>query len=141
MRRRCVRLAILGLLVSAATGVSAQPVGTMSDLMIRILYPNADAVFYIETRTPSTEAEWGELQAKTLVLAESANLLLMPGRMRDDKQWVEDAKLLREAGAAAYKAARAKDVAALTALNDQLYQSCVQCHLHYRPNYGRGRRP
>jgi hypothetical protein len=141
MRRRCVQLATLGLIVSVAAAVSAQPVGSMSDLMIRILYPNADAVFYIETRTPSTEAEWGELQAKTLLLAETANLLLMPARMRDDKQWVEDTKLLREAGAAAYKAARAKDVPALTALNDQLYQSCVQCHLHYRPNYGRGRRP
>jgi hypothetical protein len=108
--------------------------------MIKILYPDADAVFYITTRTPTTEAEWGELQAKTLMLAETANLLMMPGRLRDEKQWVEDAKLLREAGAAAYKAARAKDVPALEGLNDQLYQSCVQCHMHYRPNYGR-RRP
>jgi hypothetical protein len=119
----------------------AQPVGTMSELMIRILYPNADAVFYITTRVPANEVEWGELQAKTLMLGESANLLLMPAHMRDEKQWVEDAKLLREAGAAAYKAAKAKDVAALEALNDQLYNSCVQCHRHYRPNYGRGRRP
>jgi hypothetical protein len=135
-----MRLATLfGILIGAAT-LSAQPIGTMSDLMIKILYPNADAVFYITTRTPTSEAEWGELQAKTLVLAETANLLVMPGRLRDEKQWVEDAKLLREAGAAAYKAARAKDVPALEGLNDQLYQSCVQCHMHYRPNYGR-RRP
>jgi hypothetical protein len=135
-----MRLAtLLAILIAGAT-LSAQPIGTMSDLMIKILYPNADAVFYITTRTPNTEAEWGELQAKTLVLAETANLLMMPGRLRDDKQWVEDTKLLREAGAAAYKAARAKDVAALEGLNDQLYQSCVQCHMHYRPNYGR-RRP
>jgi hypothetical protein len=140
MRTLPMRLATLfGILIGAAT-LSAQPIGTMSDLMIKILYPNADAVFYITTRTPTSEAEWGELQAKTLVLAETANLLVMPGRLRDEKQWVEDAKLLREAGAAAYKAARAKDVPALEGLNDQLYQSCVQCHMHYRPNYGR-RRP
>jgi hypothetical protein len=140
MRTSSMRLAtLLAILIAGAT-LSAQPIGTMSDLMIKILYPNADAVFYITTRTPNTEAEWGELQAKTLVLAETANLLMMPGRLRDEKQWVEDTKLLREAGAAAYKAARAKDVAALEALNDQLYQSCVQCHMHYRPNYGR-RRP
>jgi hypothetical protein len=137
-----VQLATIALLLlAAAAGVSAQPVGTMSELMIRILYPNADAVFYITTRTPKTEVEWGELQAKTLILAESANLLLMPAHMRDEKRWVEDAKLLREAGAAAYKAAKAKDVAALEGLNDQLYNSCVQCHQDYRPNYGRGRRP
>ena len=140
MRTLPMRLAtLLGILIGAAT-LSAQPIGTMSDLMIKILYPNADAVFYITKRTPTTEADWGELQAKTLVLAETANLLVMPGRLRDEKQWVEDAKLLREAGAAAYKAARAKDVPALEGLNDQLYQSCVQCHMHYRPNYGR-RRP
>jgi hypothetical protein len=117
----------------------AQPIGTMSELMIRILYPTSDAVFYITTRTPETEAEWNELQNKTLMLAESANLLLMPAHMRDEKQWPADVKLLRDAASAAYQAAKAKDVAALDGLNDALYQSCVQCHTHYRRNYGRGR--
>ena len=32
---------------------------------------------------------------------------------------------------------RAKDVAALEALNDELYQSCVTCHEHFRPGYGK----
>lgn len=132
---------VLVLLSIVAARAAAQPVGTMSELMIRILYPTSDAVFYITTRAPTTEAEWGDVQAKTLMLAESANLLLMPAHMRDEQQWVADAQLLREAGAAAYKAAKGKDVAALEALNEQLYQSCVQCHTHYRKNYGRGRRP
>ena len=114
-------------------------VGSMSELMIRMIYPTSDAVFYIETRTPTTEAEWGELQAKTLTLAESANLLMMPGRARDQGRWMDDAKLMLDAGQAAYRAARAKDVEALVAVNDALYQSCVQCHQHYRTNYGRGR--
>ena len=47
----------------------------------------------------------------------------------------------QDVGAEAFKAAKRKDVDALSALNDQLYQSCVTCHQHYRPNYGRGRRP
>ena len=50
---------------------------------------------------------------------------------------MQDAKLMLDAGMAAFKAARAKDVAALEALNDQLYTSCTSCHQHYRPNYGR----
>jgi len=111
----------------------------MSELMIRMIYPTSDAVFYIETRTPTTEAEWGELQAKTLTLAESANLLMMPGRARDQGRWMDDAKLMLDAGQAAYRAARAKNVDALVEVNDALYQSCVQCHQHYRTNYGRGR--
>ena len=114
-------------------------VGTMSDLMVKMIYPTSDAVFYIKTRTPKTDEEWGELQAKTLTLAEAANLLMMPGRARDQERWISDAKLMLDAGAAAYKAAKAKDISALVALNDDLYQSCVVCHQHYRRNYGRGR--
>lgn len=117
--------------------LSAQSLGTMSELMVKIIYPTSDAVFYITSRTPTTEAEWGDLQAKTLMLAESANLLMMPSRARDQDRWMADAKLMREAGAAAFRAAKRKDVAALDALNDQLYQSCTTCHEHYRPNYGR----
>ena len=123
--------------VLAATSVAAQSVGTMSELMTKIIYPASDPVFYITTRTPTTEVQWNELQAQTLMLAESANLLMMPAHARDQDRWMADAKLLREAGAAAFKAAKNKDVAALDALNDQLYQSCTTCHMHYRPNYGR----
>ena len=118
---------------------SPHPVGSMADLMSKIIYPTSDAVFYISTRTPKTDAEWLDLQGKTLALAESANLLMMPGRARDADRWMADSKLMLDAGAAAYKAARAKDVAGLEAVNDALYESCVTCHRHYRPNYGRGR--
>ena len=111
--------------------------GTMSELMIRIIYPTSDAVFYITTRTPKDDAEWNELQAKTLMLAESANLLMMPIHARDDDRWMKDARLMLDVGTAAFKAAKARDVAALDALNDQLYASCTTCHQHYRPNYGK----
>lgn len=117
--------------------VSPRPVGTMSELMIKIIYPTSDAVFYVETRQPATDAEWGELQNKTLALAESANLLMMPGRARDQDRWLADAKLMLEAGTDAFKAAKAHDLDALVELNDRLYASCVTCHQHYRPNYGR----
>jgi hypothetical protein len=113
------------------------PVGSMSDLMVKMIYPASDAIFYITTRTPTTEAEWGELQAKALTLAESANLLMMPGRARDEERWMQDAGLMLDAGRAAYRAARAKDVNTLDALSDRLYESCTSCHQHYRPNYGR----
>lgn len=114
-----------------------QPVGSVSELMVQILRPTSDAVFYIATRTPATEAEWRDLQARTLTLAESANLLMMPGRARGRDQWMKDARRLLDAGRAAFEAARAKDVARLEALNDQLYESCVACHTHFRPGYGR----
>lgn len=137
----CAVVAVLAFDVQTPASQEAaaptRPVGTMSDLMVKMIYPTSDAIFYIETRTPKTDAEWGELQAKTLTLAESANLLMMPGRARDQERWMADAKLMLDAGMAAYAAAKKKDVAALVELNDAVYQSCVVCHQHYRRNYGR----
>ena len=125
------------LLATTAVGAQMQPASTMSDLMVKIIYPASDALFYITTREPKTEAEWVELQGKALAVAESANLLMMPGRARDQDRWIQDAVLMLDAGRAAFRAAKAKDVAALEALSDQLYTSCTSCHQHYRPNYGR----
>jgi len=125
----------------AAPASDLKVIGTMSELMIKIIYPSSDAVFYITTRTPETEQQWVDLQGQTLMLAESANILMMAGHARDQERWMADAKLMRDAGAAAFKAAKAKDVQALEALNEQLYQSCTTCHMHYRRNYGRGATP
>jgi hypothetical protein len=112
-------------------------VGSMSDLMVKIIYPASDALFYIESRTPKTDAEWTTLEGQALMVAESANLLMLPGRARDQKQWMADARLMLEAGAAAVKAAKAKNVEGIAALSDQLMESCTSCHKNYRPGYGR----
>jgi hypothetical protein len=122
-----------------AASTPARRVGTMSELMVDFIYPASDAVFYISSRTPTTSEEWMVLQAQTLMLAESANLLMMPDRAIDQDQWMADATLLLEAGEAAYRAAKDRDVPALEALSDALYESCVTCHRNYRPSYGRPR--
>jgi hypothetical protein len=109
----------------------------MSELMVHLIYPTSDAVFYITSRTPKTDAEWADLQAKTLMLAESANLLMMPSRARGREQWIKDSQLMLDAGTAAFRAAKAKDTAALESLSDQLMESCTTCHAHFRPGYGR----
>ena len=129
----------------AQAGSSDRPptrnVGSMSDLMVKIIYPASDALFYIESRTPKTDAEWTTLEGQALMVAESANLLMMPGRARDQKQWMADAKLMLDAGAAAVKAAKTKNVEAISALSEQLMESCTSCHRHYRPGYGRPKPP
>jgi hypothetical protein len=123
------------------TAAPGQPptrnVGSMSDLMVKIIYPASDALFYIESRTPKTDAEWTVLEGQALMVAESANLLMLPGRARDQKQWMADARLMLEAGAAAVKAAKTKNVDGIAALSDQLMESCTSCHKNYRPGYGR----
>jgi hypothetical protein len=115
-------------------------VGTMSELMVHIIYPTSDAVFYISSRTPTTDAEWAALQASTLTLAESANLLMMPGRTRPG-QWNADSRQMLEAAWGAFKAAKARSVEGVEAVSDQLYESCVSCHKAYRPDYGKPKPP
>ena len=112
-------------------------VGNMSRLMIDIIYPTSDAIFYVDRDEPKTEVQWNTLASQALMLAESGNLLMMPGRARDQGNWMADSKLMIDAGAAAYRAARAKDLDGVRAVNDKLYQSCVACHTEYRPNYPR----
>jgi hypothetical protein len=132
--------AIVWILLAGAAMAQAptfQPVGNMSQLMINIIYPTSDSIFYVERNPPKSEVDWISLQNQALILAESGNLLMMPGRARDQEKWMTESKALVDAGTAAFRAARSKDLEAVKAVNDQLYASCVQCHQDYRTNYGR----
>ena len=57
---------------------------------------------------------------------------MIQGRAKTQGQWMKDARLLVEAGAAAVKATRAKDLQAVLALNDQIVNSCITCHTQFR---------
>lgn len=142
---------ILALLLLAAAAVAQtetppttsqfQPVATMSQLMIDIIYPTSDAIFYVDREPPKNQQDWNILKTDALTLAESGNLLLMDGRARDQKNWVMESKMLIDLGAKAYKAAQAKDLNGIRALNDALNAACVTCHYQYRPGYHRRRAP
>ena len=142
MKVFAVSLAVAAALVQTASDrPPTRNVGSMSELMVKIIYPTSDALFYVESRTPKTEAEWTALEGQALMLAESANLLMMPGRARDQKQWMADARLMLDAGAAAVKAVKSKNGEQISALSDQLLESCTSCHRHYRPGYGQKPQP
>lgn len=141
MRIGAISLVLLASCAMAQAPSNFQNVGSMSQLMINIIYPTSDAIFYVDRSAPKTDADWNALANQALMLAESGNLLLMPGRARDQENWVKDSKMMIEAGSAAFKAARAKDIEGIRAVNDQLYQSCVSCHQQYRPNYPGYKRP
>ena len=50
---------LLAGLVLGVQPAAAQPVATMSELMIKIIYPASDAVFYITTRRPHDRERLG----------------------------------------------------------------------------------
>jgi cytochrome c556 len=121
----------------APAPVTFHPIGNMSQLMIDIIYPTSDALFYVDRDTPKTQRDWNTLRTQALTLAESGNLLMMEGRARDQENWIKDSQVMADIGAKAYKAAQAKDLDGIRALNDSLSDACIQCHLQYRPGYHR----
>jgi hypothetical protein len=145
MRSLAVRLmagaALLTLCAVAQAPSTFQPVGNMSQLMIDIIYPTSDAIFYVDREPPKNDHEWGLLRAQALMLAESGNLLMMQGRARDQENWIKYSKTMSDLGATAFKACQHKDLDAIRALNDPLNDVCVNCHLQYRPGYHRRRPP
>ncbi|MEQ1886381.1 MAG: hypothetical protein ABL967_15055 [Bryobacteraceae bacterium] len=110
---------------------------SMSELMLEMVFPTSNDLFYVGRNENRTDKEWLDFRREMLTLAESANLMMAPNRARDKDRWMRDAKLLRDVGEKAYKLAKARDVAGLKGLNDELYESCQSCHEHYRPGYTR----
>lgn len=139
MRTKAFCAAAIGAGLGLAAEATFQPVGSMSQLMTAVIYPASDAIFYVDRQPPRNEVEWNALAGQALVVAESGNLLMLPGRARSEPNWAADSKLLVEAGAAAYKAALARDLDGVRAVNDKLYTACVTCHNEFRPRRGRGR--
>ncbi len=112
-------------------------VGTMSELMLDVIYPTSDQIFYVSRNEKKSEKEWIDRRQAALTLAETANLLMADNRAKDKDQWMKDATLLWVVGNKAYKAAKVKDQDGLEALNSELYEACQSCHVHYRPGYRR----
>lgn len=129
-------LVVVGLMIAQAP-TPFREVGSVSQLMVDIIYPTSDALFYIERNPPKNDHDWNMIRGTALTLAESGNLLLMGSRARDQDRWVKDTQLMIDAGKAAFKAAQKKDMQAILDLNEQLSTSCTTCHVHYRPNYGK----
>ena len=136
MRRRGSGL--LGVLVLAVAALAAQapsdalqPVATMKQLMVDVIHPASNHILLLVNRGgPANDTEWAEVRRSAMTLAESANLLIMRNRAPG---WIADAKLLGEAGGAAYKAAETKDVKSLAALTERIDASCTACHKAFRP--------
>jgi hypothetical protein len=119
-----------------ATPVMLFP-ATMKELMVDLIFPTSNALFYVSREEPKNGVEWAQLELTFLTLAESANVLMAAPRARDQGQWMDDARLLLNVGVKAYRNAKAKNYNALVELNDELYESCQSCHVHYRPGYRR----
>ena len=113
-------------------------VGTLAEVMEANITSASnvifDAVVYnngVLEHAPKTDEEWEYVEHGAIALAESANLLLLPGRAVDDGDWVRMTHALADAAVRARDAALAKDVDRLLDAGGVVYESCTTCHAKY----------
>jgi cytochrome c5 len=90
-------------------------------------------IFKFQFDPPKTAEDWATLQNNALNLAEAGNLLLLPGRAKDNGEWTKHATALVETGSQAFKAANAKDAKALEEIGNKIDDTCEACHAKYLP--------
>ena len=105
-----------------------------------ILDPAADAVWdsagYIGTAegeidlSPKTDQAWDRVRNGAAIVAESGNLLLMPGRSVG-ANWDAYAQQLTASGEKAMVAAETRNPDALFDAGGLIYQACRGCHSEY----------
>ncbi len=84
--------------------------------------------------------QWEAVENSALAIAETANLLMLPGRKcsngRDvplnNPDWPQLVQGLREAALSAYKAAESRNQAKMVEVAATLNAACADCHDRYR---------
>lgn len=139
------------LVVLAMSGCSAEikvsdepPYRAITDtkkFMNWILDPSADVIWgasgWILTvegeqdLTPTTQEGWDAVRNAAATIAESGNLLMMPGHAMEGDDWLEISAGLTATAELLIDAAERKDSEAIFNLGGTLYNVCVSCHQLY----------
>ena len=131
--------------------------GNLNQLMRGVLFPSSNVIFAAQSedfakiqqdKDPSLATDplrsvyngWTAVENAGLALSESANLLMIPGRVCSNGKpapvgnadWGRFVTGLREAGLEAAKAARAKNQDAMLDVSDKMTSACSACHDVYR---------
>lgn len=139
----------------------AQPYGTLMQVMRTIPFPNSNIIFDTQTNDPGTTTTkgadpgkgasttavyagvytgWPAVEAAAVALSETANLIMLPGRLCDNGKPVpidqeafrKAAQGLADAGTAALKAAQSKNLDAMVEVSGTIADACAACHTIYR---------
>ena len=148
---------------AAPASEAPQPLMTVNQLMHGILFPLGNTVFYAQADDPaalprdpmpSTATNpltglyggWQAVENSALALAESAELLRIPGRQCsngevvnvEDADWMRFVDDYKQKSLAAYEAARTKDQDAIVGASGDLSEACLACHRVYRREIPQG---
>lgn len=119
--------------VAAAPSASFKVVGPNRQIMLAVTIPASETVFNAAAEPPTTDDQWVSVERAALMLAESGNLLLVPGRAVDEGEWSRFSHMLIDTAAQAYAAAQAKDIDGVSEAGNAIYEACEGCHKKYLP--------
>lgn len=144
---------------AAAPSVPApQAYSSLAQVMRGIPFPASNIIFDTQSQDPGAATKpadsgkgatasfssvyggWQAVENNALAVAETANLILVPGRRCENGKPVpldkEDFKRfaagLADAGLAAYKAAQSKNLDAMVEVSGTVSDACAACHEVYR---------
>jgi cytochrome c556 len=138
--------------VSTAQAPALKPESNLLQVMRAILFPNSNIIFDAQNEDPAAKKEgaeakyggvyggWMAVENAALALSESANLLMIPGRLCGNGKpapinrpdWPKFVAGLREAGQMAYKAAQSKNQDNIVDASGVVTEACSACHDVYR---------
>lgn len=155
MRTRIATVAAAALLAASCGGEPPAGPPFRTDNNVRVLMANMldpaadllwDAVGTVLDETgetywePETEEDWLQVKLGAMALAESANLLMMENRARDQDQWIRLSEAMADAAMLAFEAAEAEDPDRIFDLGEVVYETCNNCHtLYWVDDRDRGR--
>src|SRR5205807_2091706 len=82
-----------------------KPVADVKQLMHAIVIPSSNVVFHVEVEAPKDDNAWQLVVNNALAMAEAGNLLMIPGRAKNNDDWIKKAQALVDVGVLAMKAA------------------------------------
>jgi len=129
-----VLIVVLAAVIQAqrAPSTGVRTLANVRELHDLLISPASDAVFNAATDPPTDAKGWTAARGQALVLAESANLLMVGSRVRDTNNWMKMSRALVDAAALAATAAEKKEPKALEAATDAITVACMNCHQPYR---------
>ena len=125
-----IALALAGTLWA---GHTYEKVASAHDIMELVQEPNMDALAaMMKAGGPQSERDWKHAKAHASILAESSQLLLMAGRIKDEV-WESGAKTVISGGKASMQAVEARDLVAWKTATAQIGKGCRGCHKVHKP--------
>lgn len=117
----------------AAPAAAFKVVAPSKQIMLAVTIPASEKVFGAAAEPPTTDEQWVAVERAALELAESGNLLLIPGRAVDNGDWTNYSHMLIDTASKAYAAAQAKDIDGVSDAGNAIYEACEGCHKKYMP--------